>query len=85
MAKFTYKMTDKEANLAFKKGFAGQGMGSVAILKEKNNVFTLGSPMMTVTVTLKNGVCTTSSSLFGKAILNTVDTKIELIEGFVKE
>lgn len=85
MAKFVYKMTDAEANLAFKKGFAGQGVGNIAILSEKNNVFKLGSPGMTVVVSLKNGVCSTKASLFGKVLLASVNTKIELIDGFVKQ
>ena len=84
MAKFRYNMSDKDANLAFKRGFMGQGVGNIAILKEKNNVFTLGAPMMKVTATLKNGVCTTKASLFGKALLGSVNTKIELIDGFMK-
>ena len=32
MAKFSYQMSDSEAILAFKKGFAGVGVGNVAIL-----------------------------------------------------
>ena len=82
MAKFSYSMEDNEAILAFKKGFMGQGLGNIAILKDKGNEFTLGAPMMTVKVKLKNGICETSASLFGKTIISTVDTKIELIEGF---
>ena len=77
-------MPDSEAILAFKKGFMGQGMGNVAILKDNGNEFVLGAPMMTVKVVIKDGVCTTKGSLFGKVIESTVNTKIELIEGFVK-
>ena len=84
MAKFTYSMSESEAILAFKKGFAGAGMVNVAILKDKGNKFVLGAPMMTVNVEFKNNECVTSASLFGKALLATVDTKISLIDGFKK-
>ena len=84
MAKFSYQMPDSEAILAFKKGFMGQGVGNVPILQDKGNEFVLGSPMMTVKVVLKDGVCTTKGSLFGKVIESTINTKIELIDGFVK-
>ncbi len=84
MAKFSYQMSDSEAILAFKKGFMGRGVGNIAILKDKGNEFVLGSPMMTVNVILKDGVCTTKASLFGKVLESTVNTKIELIDGFVK-
>ena len=81
MAKFSYQMSDSEAILAFKKGFAGVGVGNVAILKDSGNEFVLGSPMMTVKVVIKGGVCTTK---FGKLIESTINTKIELLDGFVK-
>lgn len=84
MAKFSYQMSDSEAILAFKKGFAGVGVGNVAILKDSGNEFVLGSPMMTVKVVIKGGVCTTKGSLFGKLIESTINTKIELLDGFVK-
>lgn len=84
MAKFTYAMTDEEAIAAFKKGFMGQGVGNVAILSEKGKTFKLGAPMMTVTVEFNNGICTTKGSLAGKTIEATVNTKIELIDGFKK-
>ncbi len=84
MAKFSYTMTDEEAIVAFKKGFMGQGLGNVAILSEKGKTFKLGAPMMTVTVEFDNGICTTKASLAGKAIEATVNTKIELIDGFTK-
>ena len=84
MAKFSYSMNQSEAILAFKKGFMGQGLGNVAILKAKGNEFVLGAPMMTVKVKFEKGICTTKASLFGKAILATVNTKIELIDGFKK-
>ena len=84
MAKFTFSMSEKEAILAFKRGFMGQGVGNVAILKDKGKEFILGAPMMTVTVTFKNNTCQTKASLFGKALLSTVNTKIELIDGFTK-
>ena len=83
MAKFSYSMSEGEAILAFKKVFAGPGVG-VAILKDKGNEFVLGSPMMTVNVKFNNGICKTKGSMFGKALISTVDTKIELIEGFKK-
>lgn len=84
MAKFSYQMADSDAIRAFKKGFMGQGVGNVAILKDSGNEFVLGSPMMTVKVVIKDGVCTTKGSLFGKMLESTVNTKIELIDGFVK-
>lgn len=84
MARFSYSMSDNEAILAFKKGFMGQGLGNVAILKDKGNEFVLGSPFMTVNVKIKDGICETKGSLAGKLLVSTVDTKIELIEGFKK-
>ena len=84
MAKFTYAMTDEEAIAAFKKGFAGQGVGNIAILSEKGKKFKLGSPMMTVTVEFDNGTCTTKGSLAGKMIESTVNAKLEQIDGFKK-
>lgn len=84
MAKFSYSMSESDAILAFKKGFMGQGVGNVAILKDKGNEFVLGAPMMTVKVKFKDGICETSASLIGKALLSTVNTKIELIDGFKK-
>lgn len=84
MAKFSYTMDDAEAIVAFKKGFMGVGVGNIAILSEKGKTFKLGAPMMTVTVKFDNGICTTKSSLIGKVLEATVNTKIELIEGFKK-
>lgn len=84
MAKFSYSMSEQDAILAFKKGFMGQGVGNIAILKDNGNEFVLGAPMMKVTVKFKNGVCETSASLFGKSLISSVDTKIELIDGFKK-
>lgn len=84
MAKFSYSMSDEEAIVAFKKGFMGVGVGNIAILKEKGKTFTLGAPMMTVTVEFKNGTITTKGSLAGKMIEATVNSKLELIEGFTK-
>ena len=84
MSKFSYSMSEKDAILAFKKGFMGQGVGNVAILKDKGSKFVLGAPMMKVNVNFKNGVCETKASGFGKKLLATVDTKIEIIEGFKK-
>ena len=84
MAKFSYTMNQNDAILAFKKAFVGQGMGSVAILKDKGTEFVLGAPMMTVKVKFEGGICSTSASLFGKALLGTVNSKIALIDGFRK-
>lgn len=84
MAKYSYAMSDEDAIVAFKKGFMGQGVGNIAILSEKGKIFKLGAPMMTVTVEFNNGICTTKGSLFGKMIEATVNTKIELINGFKK-
>ena len=84
MSKFAYSMSDGEAILAFKKGFMGVGVGNVAILKDKGNAFVLGAPMMEVDVKFENGIVTTGSRGMGRTLLATVDTKIELIEGFRK-
>ena len=84
MAKFSCSISESEAISAFKKGFMGQGVGNIAILKDKGDEFVLGAPMMTVTVKFKKGICETSASLVGKKLLPTVDTKIELIDGFKK-
>ena len=84
MSKFAYSMSDSEAVLAFKKGFMGVGVGNVAILKDKGNAFVLGAPMMEVDVRFEKGVVSTSARGMGKTLLGTVDTKIELIEGFRK-
>ena len=61
MAKFSYTMNQNDAILAFKKAFVGQGMGSVAILKDKGTEFVLGAPMMTVKVKFEGGICSTSA------------------------
>ena len=84
MAKYSYTMNQNDAILAFKKAFVGQGMGSVAILKDKGTEFVLGAPMMTVKVKFEGGICSTNASLFGKSLLGTVNSKIELIDGFRK-
>ena len=84
MAKFSYSMSDSDAIIAFKKAFAGVGVGNIAILKDNGNKFVLGAPMMTVNVEFHKGVCETKASAFGKTLIGTVDTKIELIEGFKK-
>lgn len=84
MAKFKYTVEDNEAILSFKKAFMGQGVGNIAILKDKGNSFVLGAPMMKVNVEFKNGICETKASFFGKTLLATVNTKIELINGFNK-
>ena len=84
MAKFSYSMTDADAVLAFKKAFAGVGVGTFAILKDKGNEFVLGAPMMTVNVKFKNGTCETKASLIGKTLLSAVNTNIELIQGLKK-
>ena len=76
-------MSDDEAILAFKKQFTAPGLG-VAILSDKGKSFKLGAPMMTVNVDFNNGICETKASLIGKTLLGTVDTKIEMIEGFKK-
>lgn len=80
MAKFSYTCSDQEAIKAFKKGFAGVGVGNVAILKDKGNEFVLGAPMMTVKVKIEGGLLTTKASLFGKTLIGTVNSKIEVID-----
>ena len=84
MAVFQYSMSEEEAKKAFKQGFMGQGIGNVAILSEKGNVFTLGAPLMTVKVEFKSGTCTTKGNLAGKMLETTVNSKIELIDGFTR-
>lgn len=66
MAKFSYGMSDNEAILAFKQNFMGQGVGNVAILKDKGNEFTLGAPGMTVKVSFKKRHLHNSSFSGGK-------------------
>ena len=80
MAKFSYEMTDKDAKLAVKRAINGK----VPVSKDNGNEIKLGSGLMKVTVTIRNGICETSSSLFGKMLVGTVDNCIELAEGFTR-
>ncbi len=80
MAKFSYEMTDKDAKLAVKRAINGK----VPVSKDNGKEIKLGPPMMKVTVTFRNGICETTGSLFGKALIGTVDNCIELAEGFTR-
>jgi hypothetical protein len=80
MAKFKYNMGEREAILEFKKAINGK----IAIMKDNGAELAVGGPGMTVKVKFANGIVETSASLFGKAMLGTVNTAIELINGFEK-
>ena len=86
MAKFTYSMKDAEAILALKKTFLGNGgPGNVPVLREKDNLLVVGAPpFMTVKIKFNNGVCETKARLFGNIMKKTIETKIELTDGFKK-
>ena len=83
MAKFSYTMTDEEAAMTFKKSLKSQ-QGNPAIIKDTGKEITVGSPMMTVKITFNNGVCETKGSLAGKIIVATVDSCLDLTEGFTR-
>jgi len=80
MAKFTFEMSKKDAIIAVKKALSGK----VAILSDKNDTLTVGSPMMTVKIAFAENEVTTSASLVGKVVIGTVDSAIELTDGFEK-
>ena len=80
MAKFNYSCDEKTAMLSVKKALNGK----VGILKDKGNELVVGAPMMTVNIKLTNGIVETGASLFGKALLGTGDSCIELSEEFIK-
>ena len=80
MAKFKYNMGEREAILEFKKAINGK----LAVLKDKGTELSVGGPGVSVKVIFENGIVETSASLFGKFVLGTVDTAIELINGFEK-
>lgn len=80
MAKFKFEMSKKEAVLAVKKALSGK----MAILSDKNDCLTVGSPLMTVKILFEENQLSTEGSLFGKIIVGTVDSAIELAEGFEK-
>ena len=80
MAKFKFEMDKKSAVLAVKKALNGK----VAILKDKNDCLTVGSPMMTVNIKFSENTVETSASLVGKVVIGTVDSAIELSDGFEK-
>lgn len=81
MANFKFNMEKKAAVLAVKKALSGK----VAILSDKNGCLTVDSPMMTVKVAFAENSVETSASLFGKVLLGTVNSEIEMIEGFEQE
>ena len=80
MAKFKFEMSKKEAILAVKKALNGK----VAVLSDKNDCLTVGAPMMTAKICFTEGEVTTSGALFGKIMVSTVDSAIEITEGFEK-
>lgn len=81
MAKFRYSLSANEAVLSVKRALNGK----VGILKDKPNLLVVGAPMMTVKISFDNGTLTTSASLFGKALLGTVYSCIELSGDFTKQ
>ena len=80
MAKFNYSCDEKAAILSVKKALNGK----VGILKDKGSELVVGAPMMTVNIVFNNGTVETKASLFGKALLGTVDSCIELSGEFIK-
>ncbi len=80
MSKFSYTMDDASAVKAIKKAIDGK----IAIMKDKGNILVVGAPIMPVNITIQNGIVETSGSLLGKTIVATVDSSIELAEGFEK-
>lgn len=80
MAKFSFSMSQREAILSIKKAIVGQ----IGILKDKSDKLVLDAPFMKVYVSFNDGVCKTKSNLFGKSLIGTINSKIELIDGFKK-
>ncbi len=81
MAKFKYTMDDLTAVREVKKAVNGK----VAILKDKDNTLVVGTPpFMTINIKFNKGIVETSASLAGKILLSSVDSMIELTEGFQK-
>lgn len=80
MSKFSYSCDQKTAILSVKKALNGK----VGILKDKGAELVVGAPMMTVNIIFNNGAVETKASLFGKALLGTVDSCIELSGEFAK-
>lgn len=80
MAKFRYSMSKRDAILAVKRSLNGK----VAIMSDSADKLKVGAPMITAKITFTDNQVETSASLFGKAILNTVNSCIELTEGFEK-
>jgi hypothetical protein len=80
MAKFTHELGKKEAVLAVKRALNGK----MAVLKDTGDQLVVGSPMMTVKILITDKTVETSASLIGKVVLGTVDSCIELAEGFTK-
>ena len=80
MATFKFSMSKKDAVIAVKKALNGK----MAILSDKNDCLTVGSPMMTTKIAFSENEVTTSAALFGKAVIGSVNSAIELIDGFEK-
>ena len=79
MAKFRFDSDKKTAVLAVKRALNGK----LAILKDKNGCLTVGTPpFMTVEIQFSDGFVETKASLFGKILVGTVDSAIELLDGF---
>ena len=80
MAKFKFEMSKKDAILAVKKA-----LDRMAILSDKNDCLTVGTPLlMEVKIHFAENELTTEGVLFGKLMVATVDSAIELAEGFEK-
>lgn len=80
MSTFNFSMSKKDAIISVKKALNGK----MPILSDKNDCLTVGSPMMTSKICFEEGKVTTSASLFGKVIIGSVDSALELIDGFEK-
>ena len=80
MSKFSFAMPKDKAILEVKRAINGK----VAILKDKGNELVVGAPFMTATISFKDGYVETSAALVGKVVIGTVDSAIELTEGFTK-
>ena len=80
MSKFSFTMPKDKAILEVKRAISGK----IAILKDRGNELVVGAPMMTATISFGDGYVETKAALVGKVVVGTVDTAIELIDGFTK-
>lgn len=81
MAKFSYACDKRTAKISVKKALNLK----LAILKDSGDKLVVGAPLMKVTLSFSNNSVTTSANFFGKKILETVNSCLELIDGFIKE